>query len=264
MSPKQVQDTFGTLLKVAFAETVAYRSEMIIWVLSATMPLVMLGLWDAAAADGPIAGYAQADFARYFTVNLVVRHLTSVWLVWDMNTMIRSGELSPWLLRPVSYLWWNFAEALGAWPMRLLVLIPMLLGLYFWRPEIAFMPSISILLASMLSIIIGITSQFLIQLCFGAIAFWADQSLGLYSAWSAVWMVLGGYLVPQALLPQWLQDISPYLPFRATLGAPVELILGQAPIGETLLYQTVWLVAVAGLARLLWTRGIKQYGAFGA
>lgn len=65
-----------TVARVGLASIVAYRAEMIIWVLSATLPLVMLALWDAAAAHGPVAGMDQVAMARYFAVVLVVRHVT--------------------------------------------------------------------------------------------------------------------------------------------------------------------------------------------
>ena len=52
-----------TLMRVAWAEIVAYRAEMVIWILTATLPLVMLALWNAAAADGPIGAYGQVEFA---------------------------------------------------------------------------------------------------------------------------------------------------------------------------------------------------------
>ena len=43
-----------TLLRVGFAEAIAYRAEMIVWVLATTMPLVMLALWTSVASDGPV------------------------------------------------------------------------------------------------------------------------------------------------------------------------------------------------------------------
>ena len=89
-----------TLLRVGWAGIVAYRAEMVIWILTATLPLVMLALWNAAAANGPIGAYGQVEFARYFTINLIVRQLTGCWVMWELNYLIRTGGLSSWLLRP--------------------------------------------------------------------------------------------------------------------------------------------------------------------
>jgi ABC-2 type transport system permease protein len=254
---------FPALLRVGVAELVAYRSEMVIWVLSATLPLVMLQLWRAASEAGAVGGYDQGDFVRYFFVTLLVRHLTSVWLVWELNNLIRTGELSPWLLRPVSFLWWQFAETLAAWPLRLVVLGP-LMGILLWIwPEA--MPSFvwQNWALGFLSILLGLIVQFLIQCCIGLLAFWVDQTLGIMQAWFAVWALLGGYMVPYSLLPAGVQTLAFWLPFRATLGVPIEIILGADP-WPLLAYQAGWLVILAGITTKFWQVGIRRYGALGA
>lgn len=253
-----------TMARIAFAEIVAYRAEMVIWVLSATLPLVMLGLWNAAAADGPLAGYGQVEFARYFTVTLVVRHLTSVWLAWELNWLIRQGSLSPWLLRPVGYLWWNLMECLAAWPMRILVLLPMLAMLVGWRPELLYHPEPIQVLAGGIAILLGLLVQYCIHCIFGMLAFWLDQSLGLLQAWFGIWALLSGYLIPQALLPESVQSVARWLPFRATLGVPVEILLGAPDWAEQLAYQLGWLLVLSIAANRAWKAGIQRYGAFGA
>ena len=49
-----------TLVRVGFAEAVAYRAEMLVWLLSTTMPLVMLALMTAVAREGPVGKEAGA------------------------------------------------------------------------------------------------------------------------------------------------------------------------------------------------------------
>lgn len=255
---------FPAMMRIGFAEAVAYRAEMVVWVLATTLPLVMLGLWNAAAEGGPVGGYDQIAFTRYFVVILVVRHLTSVWLVWEVNWMIRTGSLSPWLLRPVSFLWWNLAQTLGGWPLRVLVVLPLIAGIALWRPEIAWTPGPVALLAGAVSVLLALAAQYLVQCIFGALSFFLDQSVGLYNAWFAVWALLSGYALPVSLLPGWAQTLAVWLPFRATLGAPVSILLGEAPILPTLLFQLGWIAALALLARLTWEAGVRRYGAFGA
>ena len=46
-----------TLMRVGLAEAMAYRAELLVWVLTTTMPLVMLPLWQAVAETGPLHGY---------------------------------------------------------------------------------------------------------------------------------------------------------------------------------------------------------------
>ncbi len=255
---------FPTLLRVAVAEMVAYRAEMIIWILTSTLPLVMLALWNAASADGPLAGFGQTEFARYFAVTLLVRQLTGVWVLWELNQQIRTGSLSPQLLRPMNPLWWQFAETLAAVPWRMVVLGPVLAGVAVWRPEIVFVPSFAQAAGFVVSLIFALLVAWFVQCLFGSLAFWFDQSLGLFQVWFFVWALLGGYVVPLPLLPEGLARVAAWLPFHASLGAPVEVLLGLAPVGPTLAVQGAW-VAVLGLGSMLvWNAGLERYGAVGA
>lgn len=253
-----------TLLRVGWAGMLAYRAEMVIWILSATMPLVMLALWDAVAADGPLGRYGQAEFARYFTITVLVRQLTSCWVLWELNYAIRHGRLSTMLLKPAGALSTNLADTLAALPIRGLVLLPILGGLVWWRPEIAFSPDLGTVAAFVLSTLLALALNWAVQCCIGMLAFWFDQTQGVFAAWFAVWALFSGYLVPADLLGD-LSGVARWLPFYSGMGAPIDLLMGttQTPLA-TLGAQLGWIAAMAVLASLLWRRGLVRYGAFGA
>lgn len=253
-----------TILRIALAEMVAYRAEMVIWILSATLPLVMMALWNAAAEAGPIQGFGQDDFVRYFAVTLVVRQLTGAWIVWELNHQIRTGALSQQLLRPLHPIWWSLCETVAALPWRVLVLAPILAALWLWNPDVAFVPEPTRTVAFFASTALAFLVAFLVQAAFGMLAFWFDQSLGLFQVWFFTWAVLGGYVVPLPLLPPDVARVAALLPFHATLGAPVDVLLGLGDAGRTLAVQAVWVLALAALDAALWRSGIRRYGAVGA
>ncbi|HVY49889.1 MAG TPA: hypothetical protein VHB21_28535, partial [Minicystis sp.] len=111
---------YPALLRVGFAEAVAYRAEMVVWLLTTTMPLVSLALWSAVADAGPVGRFDQRRFGAYFLATLLVRQLTGSWLVWELNQEIRTGTLSQRLLKPIHPLVAYSAENLAALPMRAL------------------------------------------------------------------------------------------------------------------------------------------------
>jgi hypothetical protein len=76
---RRIVRAFPTLLRIGFAEAVAYRAEFVIWMLTTTMPLVMLALWTAVAREGPFGRFTQADFVAYYLAALIVRTLSSSW-----------------------------------------------------------------------------------------------------------------------------------------------------------------------------------------
>lgn len=254
-----------TMMRVAWAEIVAYRAEMVIWILTATMPLVMLALWNSAASDGPIGAYGQVEFGRYFAINLVVRQLTGCWVMWELNQAIRTGGLSSWLLRPMHPLAFNLFETLAALPFRLIVLLPLVGAMFWWRPEIAFVPPLETVALFAVSVSLSLALTFLIQCLFGVLCFWFEQSMGLFQAYFAVWAILSGYFLPEGLLPPAIARVSAWLPFHASLGAPIDLLMGvdSTPL-RTLALQGGWVLAVGLLVRALWGAGVRRYGAYGA
>ena len=92
---------FPALLRIGVAEVVAYRAEFLVWILTTNMPLVMLALWHAVAADGPVGRFGQREFTTYFLGVLTIRLLTSNWVAWQLSMEIRDGTLSGKLLRPI-------------------------------------------------------------------------------------------------------------------------------------------------------------------
>lgn len=256
-----------TLARVASAEMTAYRAEVLIWILTATMPLVMLAIWDAVAAEGPVGGLTQADVARYFTVTLVVRQLTSCWVVWELNSVIRSGALSPQLLRPIHPVWFQAARHWVALPLRLTVLAPFVALLLAWRPEMALPLDPPHLGAALLACAQAWCVVFAFQWLFGSLAFWSGQSMGVFNLWFGLWSIFGGYLMPLSVLPPGLRAAAEWLPFRHMLATPVEIAAGVLPPDAwtgALLRQSGWVLASAGLAAWVWRRGLARYGAFGA
>jgi hypothetical protein len=54
-----------TLLKVGFAEAVAYRAEFVVWLLSTNMTLVMLALWTGSSGGSGSASSSRITSRRW-------------------------------------------------------------------------------------------------------------------------------------------------------------------------------------------------------
>lgn len=254
------------LFRVQIAVVVAYRAEFVIWMLTATLPLIMLALWSSVASGGPVAGISQDDFARYFAVTLVVRQLTSIWLVWIYSFEVRTGRLSNRLLKPLHPFYQDATAALAAMPLRVLVLIPVLAAVIWWRPTLLEMPEWSALVVAVPALILAWLLQFTIQICFAMTAFWIDKADGLFMVFFSFFAFFSGYVAPLSLFPDWSQPLLNALPFRAMHAVPTELVAGMTTADAALwdlAVGTAWLVGFAVLARVLWTKGLQRYGAFG-
>lgn len=258
---------FGVILKATWSDALAYRAELVIWVLTGALPLVMLAVWLSLAGDGGVGGFSGDDFVAYYVGAMVIRQLTGVWIIWDMEREIRMGELSPQLLRPFHPLLRYLAMALSDKPLRLAMMIPVIAGALLIAPGALPQPDALSLAALPLAIVLAFLIYFCNQCCVGLLSFWWTQVLAVQDFWFGLYAFASGYLIPLELLPEPVRQVLALLPFRAMLGFPVELLLGRlAPgaIGAGLAIQLFWVVVLFGLMQLLWRRGLRRYGAVGA
>lgn len=257
---------YPTLLRVGLAETVAYRAELLVWMLTTTMPLVSLALWSAVAAEGPVGGFTQARFSAYFLATLIVRQLTGSWLVWSLNMEIKSGTLSQRLLRPIHPLIGYSADNLAAVPFRAALSLPIALIALLFVDRGALPHTAGSVAAVLLSYVGAWAINFFTMALLGALAFWLESATSLYEIWLVAFGLLSGYLIPLSLLPGWLQRIAGALPFRYTLAFPVEATLGLLPPGAlatSLAIQWAYVLACAAGALAAWQAGIKRFSALG-
>jgi len=266
MSTHSTVRALPTLMRVGFAEAVAYRAEMLVWVLSTTMPLIMLALWSAVAADAPVGRFGQRDFLAYFLATFIVRQLTGAWVAWQMSFEVRTGTLSMRLLRPIHPMVSYAVENIAAMPLRLVVALPVaLLALVLVGTKT--LPHGPVIWAVWcLAVLGGWLITFLANFLIGCLALWTGSSIKVMDVWLVAFMVFSGYLVPVELFPGALRAVVAWLPFRYQIGFPVEVMTGAYALPGALgMLARQWaFVLVLFLAALAtWRRGLRRFGAYG-
>jgi len=255
-----------TLLRIGFAEAVAYRAEFLVWLLSTNMPLVMLALWSAAAVDGPVGRYGQAQFTAYFLVALVVRLSTGAWVIWELNYEIRQGTLSTKLLRPIHPLLYYACQNGSAVPLRVALSLPVVVVLLF-SSGAALLSRDPLLWALFpVSLAGAFAITFLAMALVGSLAFYVESAGSVFEIWMGLFGVFSGYLVPLDLFPPWLGAVARWLPFRYMLAFPVEMVTGLLSRGQALAQLGVQWLFVALLfaaSALAWRRGLRHFSAVG-
>lgn len=267
MSVRNTVRAFPTLLKVGFSEAVAYRAEMLVWVLATTMPLVMLALWSAVAREAPIGRFGQSEFTAYFLADFIVRQLTGSWASWQLSYEVRTGTLSMRLLRPIHPLLAYAAEQMAALPMRVVVAIPVA-AIGLWVVGSQHLPhSLGMWALWLLAMVGAWLITFLANVAIGCLALYLESSLKVMDVWVALFFVFSGYLIPVELFPAGLREVTNWLPFRYQIGFGVELLTsGYAHAADTVpffLRQWMW-VGILGLVTVwIWRRGLRRFGAYG-
>lgn len=266
MSVRASVRAIPTMIRIGFAGALAYRAEMLVWILATTMPLVMLALWHAVAREAPIGRFGQEQFVAYFLATFIVRQLTGSWSVWLINMEVRDGTLALRMLRPVHPLLSYAMSSLAELPVRGLLAIPAatLALVTLAGEQLTRDPVLWLLWAA--SVLGGWLLTLFANFAIGCLALFIESSTKVMDVWLALFFVFSGYMIPVELFPPPLRAAADWLPFRYQLGLPVELMTGAHDHAAALgLLGRQWVLVVVMLAAvaIIWRRGARRFAAYG-
>ena len=265
-APARALRAMPTLLRIGVAETVAYRAEFLVWILTTTQPLIMLGLWTSVARLATFKQWSSADFVAYFLACLIVRQLTGNWVAWQMSEEVRSGSMAMRLLRPVHPFFAYAASHAAAIPFRSIIAVPVAL-LLLASSGVHALTSDPLQLALVVpSIALAWLITFAIMFAIGALAFFLTQTMAIANLYFGLFSLFSGYLMPLDLLPPWIAKVAAWLPFRFMLSAPVELLTGRHSHAELPLLlgaQAAWAAITLAGALALWRAGVRRFESVG-
>lgn len=253
-----------TFLWVYYAYMVEYRAELILWVLSGSLPLILMGVWIEAASGGQF-GLKPVDFARYFLAAFIVRQLTVVWVVWEFEREVVEGRLSPRLLQPIDPVWHHVASHVSERLARLPFAVLLVLLFFVLYPQAFWVPSFAQLLLFLLAIALAFGLRFLIQYTFAMVAFWTERASALEQFWMLFFLFLSGLIAPLEVFPPLVRQVTLWTPFPYFVYFPASILIGlPVNLAQGFLAMLGWSGLFFVLNRWLWRRGLKQYSGMGA
>ncbi|PTY07196.1 hypothetical protein DB347_07755 [Opitutaceae bacterium EW11] len=226
-------------------------------------------LWGAAfAGQSAIGGFDLRQTLTYFITMLVLQFFISAFNEdYQISEDIRNGLINQFLLKPINYFLYRISVFAAARLVSgLLALIPFVLLLPFLWKYLSFPVDGWRYLLAVPALAMAALIQFTIAYCFGMLSFWFLEIQSFIILSFAIETMLGGQVFPLDLMPPLLYQISKYLPYYYQMYFPTAIITGrldQATALSGLLLQAVWLVALLGLAELLWRRGLRRHTAVG-
>ncbi|MDR6676238.1 ABC transporter permease [Pseudomonas oryzihabitans] len=255
----------GRLIRTNILVTVAYRAQLLVWLISGVAPLFTMMIWWELSREKIIDGYTAKDFVAYFLGIYLVRQLTAVWVIFVLNDEIRQGTLSGRLLKPVAPFWFHVAEHLG----QMVVRAPIVAAVFYLGASIFSIDLVTIagrIPIFLASLTLAWIIIFHIYYCVGLLAFWLANSIALDAMVWSLYTVLGGMLIPVDLFPDTTRYLVAMLPFSASLDFPAKVLIGKVA-GTELLFgfsvQLFWVLALVMLRQRLWMRGLKRFSGAG-
>lgn len=249
----------------ALTETLTYRGNLFLRLLTVSIDiLVAAAMWLAVyrfSSQSTIAGIAPTQMLTYLMVVNVLALIFSASPIFTLSQLVRSGNLSVMLLRPINYTTQSFWQYLGqATPF----LVIYGLGMAFVSP--IFHRGWQIALLSLGFLGLTYIMFFLLVSVVSLCSFWLVQTWPLRPVLNALFLLLGGQSFPLQVLPthwQWLT----HTPFALAGNQLTLLLLGKLS-STTLLtdcgWSSVWL-AICGLSfRFIWRRGLRSFEGVGS
>lgn len=256
--------------RTAVAGMLQYRAAIALWaVWGVVYPAVALIMWAAAARSSGrthLGGYDPHDFAAYFLLTMIVSHVTAAWDIFEMGWLVRTGQMSPRLLRPILPVWASLMDNLAYKVVTLVILVPAwLLVAGYFQPRFHTTPAHVAL--GLPALVLAAAINFIWGYTLALLAFWTTRTDGLGETYYGLSMLLGGRFAPLALLPGLLQWLPWLLPFKWIYWFPTETLSGRLALPDVaggLLWQLGWLTAGLLALRLFWRESLRRYTAVGA
>lgn len=229
-------------------------------------PIVYLIVWRTVAAEaGDINGYGVDEFTAYYIVWTLVRvfNLALAPGAWDW--WVSSGRITNDLVHPVDPYHRNIADFAGSKVIWILLWVPVAVFLaVLFRPGLS--PSFFQIVMFFVAAWAGYVIRFNVLYLLGLMSFWTTRAQALIDMVIAMELLLSGRLVPMAVMPEWVQAISNWLPFKWTFQFPIEVVIGQLTTEEIwrgVGAQAIW-IAITGFGySLVWRRAVKKFTAVG-
>lgn len=226
-------------------------------------------LWGAAyQGKTEIGGFDLNQTLTYFIVIFVMQFFIGAFNEdYQISEDIRNGLINQFLLKPINYYLYRFSIFVAARAVSgFLALAPVLLALPLLKDYIVLPDELWRLALGLPAMLMAALIQFTLAYIFGLLTFWFLEIQSFIILSLAVETVLGGQLFPLDLMPEWFFRVSQWLPYYYQMYFPSAIFTGrldQAAALHGLALQAFWVVALLGLAQLLWSRGLRRHTAVG-
>ena len=263
------------ILRTCIEERLVYRADFALGTLFRFLPIVtQIFLWGAIfgvgteSGGGTIEGYTFGAMVSYYLLAMIGRAFSSMpGLASGIARDVRDGTVKKYLTQPIDmlgYLFWHrvahklvyYAVAIGPF-----VLVFWLCRDYFdgWPDALTFAAFIA-------SLLMGFLMGFLLESLIGMISFWFLEVSSLLFIYMMLNYFLSGHMIPLDLLPDRLESVVQFLPFKYLAYTPPAIFLGRythVELAWELGIELVWVLFLLLACRVAFERGVRRYSAFG-
>lgn len=250
-------------------EALVYRFNFIMTIVTAPLAMVIFYfLWKSIfgySGVKVIEGFTFELMVAYYALNIIVGFFIWSYVDTDLESMIIDGTLTPALLRPLNYFWKTFSEHMGFNLLSVFIeAIPVtIIAVIFFGVKL---PSLANGIFFVILLLIAIMINFIIAYLVGITAFWLKEISGIRRVKRVVVAFLAGSFIPLSFFPDWVVNVSKFMPFQYIRYIPVTVYLGNYNTSQILWFVMIaaaWAVALYLFSGYLWKIAYKQFAGSG-
>ncbi len=262
---------YRCVFRMGIEKSLEYRVNFLLTLLSAVFPIVIQTfLWNYLYGNADAAalfGYSHDQILVYTLLATLVSQLVHTGFEYQVNEDIKNGGLNKYLVRPVTYRYYQLCSFFGEKMPQLFLLLIVATGLVGFSVLVLGLGLTPLrILAFVGSLLLALLLNFFLFYCVALLSFWLTDVNLLFGTVSVVLVVVSGGVFPMDIFGEKIALLFRILPFGYTTQFCVNIINGKldwGQVGTGFCCQLFWIAAFALLTFWMWRRGLKRYVAVG-
>jgi len=260
------------ITELALKDAFAYRySTVMSIILGPLSVLASYVIWNSVfsfTGVATIGGLTFHQMMQYYVITVALAYLTFDPIMMALPRDIKEGTLTLFLMKPVSYWYYEFMWKVGSRSLALWIeVLPMVL-------VSAFLVGWSVLEGHWFYFILAVLIAFVISLQIRALvamsAFWLINANGIFWTFNTVSRFLTGSVLALSLYPPIVQTVFFLLPFQFMMYVPARLFIGNYSLAGfnlspplIILYGIGYVLVLAVLLAVVWRIAMRKYQGVG-
>lgn len=258
-------NSYRGLFKMTFKGELQYRAKALSGVVTQFFWAVMyIYLYTAFMGGKMIEGFSIKQMVSYVWLGQAFLMLRFTDLPKNCGQEIENGNVCYKFVRPIDlYNQWYFEHLGYKLSATILRFLPIVVVSLLLPPHLGLMLPVSLpaFVLFLLALCIGALITSSISMITVCLTFKTMSAKGTATIVNTVCGLLGGLYIPLPLMPQAIQNVLNYLPFRYVTDLPFRIYIGNVSCQTALMFigiALVWLVALILIGKLFLSKVLKK------
>lgn len=275
-------NTYTEYFKIGFKKSIEYKSYLLgVLITPLFMGFFFYFIWQyifevkfqtaleegtfaGIETDFTIGGFTFEEMMVYLIIGLLFQAIRSADISDRISQVIKTGDISIYLCRPVNFVKSLLFEGIGAKVVNFVMFVMFLtvMTYLFGLPY----PQGGIFAIFLVYAVLMILFDIILYVIIGGLAFWFVEIWGIKSSIEQILWILSGRVLPLTLFPAWFQSFMMFTPFMYLEFTFASLYLGKLTVPEALRAMgifTLWIGVFALLMIWVYRKGFRKLEAFG-